>query len=91
MEQHDSNKKNVSRSIPERVRRLFWDVSKNEVDPERHRVFVIRRIMDFAAPGDMRWMLDTYPGDEIIQVLKKSKGLSRKSVWFWAAHFTISR
>lgn len=46
--------------------------------------------MDFGDPGDMRWMLDTYPEDEMIQVLKKSKGLSRKSAWFWAAHFNIA-
>jgi len=62
--------------IPERVKRLFWDVNRAEVSPGRHKAYVIRRIIEFGDLDDVRWMLDTYPRDEIIRVLKKSKGIS---------------
>lgn len=40
----------MAAEIPERVKRLFWDVRKDELDLKLHRFFIIARIVDF---GDM--------------------------------------
>ncbi len=75
--------------IPERIKRLFWDVDKDAVDLILHRSYMIRRIMDYGNIEDVRWMLKAYSGEEIIEVLRKSRGLSRKSAFFWSAYFNI--
>jgi|YelNatPaOPRAMG01_1025707.scaffolds.fasta_scaffold158766_2 hypothetical protein len=75
--------------IPNRIKRLFWDVNKDEVDPELHKSFIIRRIVNHGDMDDVRWMLNIYSKDEIIHVIKKSKGISRKSAFFWATYFNI--
>lgn len=90
MEDHDRNRRNVLGAIPERIKRHIWDARADEVDLERHKAFLIRRIIEFGDLDDVRWMLDTYPRGEIIQVLKKSKGISRKSAWFWATYFDVA-
>jgi hypothetical protein len=77
--------------IPERIQRLFWDTDRKAVDLRTHRVYVIHRIMDYGDPGDVRWMLTMYSPVEIIEVLKKRRGLSRKSGSFWGNHFHISK
>ncbi len=75
--------------IPERTKRLFWDVRKDDVDIDRHRSYIIRRIMDFGNMDDVKWMLETYSQDQIVEVVRRSKGLSRKSARFWSAYYDI--
>lgn len=77
--------------IPGRIQRHFWDTDKKRVDLWSHRAYVIRRIMDYGDLEDVRWMLATYSAEEIIEVLKKSRGLSRKSAYFWGNHFAVPK
>jgi hypothetical protein len=77
--------------IPERIQRLFWDTDKKSVDLRTHRAYVIRRIMDYGNLEDVSWMLATYSVEEIIEVLKKSRGLSRKSGYFWGNRFAVPK
>lgn len=77
--------------IPDRIQRLFWDTDKKSVDRLSHHSYVIRRIMDYGDVEDVRWMLVTYSSEEIISVLKKSRGLSRKSGSFWGIHFGVPK
>ncbi len=77
--------------IPERISRLFWDADKKAVSKGQHRAYIIRRIMDYGNIEDVKWMLTTYTAQEIMEVVKKSRGLSRKSAYFWAAYFNIPK
>jgi hypothetical protein len=77
--------------IPERIGKLFWDVDRNAVDLKRHRSYIIKRIMDYGNTEEVKWMLKTYSSEELIEVVKKGRGLSRKSAYFWAAYFDIPR
>jgi hypothetical protein len=75
--------------IPERVKRLFWDVDKETVDLKLHRSYIVLRIMDYGNMDDVKWMLKTYSDEEIIEVVKKRRGLTRKSAYFWSTYLKI--
>ena len=77
--------------IPERMKRLFWDVHEESVDIKLHRSYIIKRIMDHGDMEDVKWMLETFSSDKIIEVVRKSRGLSRKSAYFWSAYFRIPK
>lgn len=77
--------------IPKRIQRLFWDTDKKAVDLQAHRFYVIHRIMDYGDPEDVRWMLAAYSPAEIVEVLKKRRGLSRKSGFFWGHRFQVPK
>lgn len=77
--------------IPERIQRLFWDADKKTVDLQAHCFYIIGRIIDYGDLEDVRWMLATYSAEKIMGVVKKSRGLSRKSGSFWGNHFRIPR
>jgi len=77
--------------IPKRIKRLFWDVDKDTVDLILHRSYIIRRIMDYGNIEDVKWMLKIYSQREIIEVIRKSWGLSRKSAYFWSTYFNIPK
>ncbi len=75
--------------ILEKIKRLFWDVNKEDVGLKAHHAYIIRRILDYGEIEDIKWMLSTYSKEEIVKVIKKSRGLSRKSAYFWSAYFGI--
>jgi predicted nucleotidyltransferase len=78
-------------SIPEKIKRLFWDVDKDAVNLKLHQSYIIRRIMDYGNIDDVKWMLAAYTTEEIVEVLRKSRALSRKSANFWSAYFNIPK
>jgi hypothetical protein len=77
------------KDIPGRIKRLFWDADKSGVDLNIHRFYIIKRILDYGIIEDVKWMQETYTPEEIIEVVKRGRGFSRKSAYFWAAYFNI--
>lgn len=75
--------------IPEHVKRLFWDAKKEEIDFYHHRSYIVSRIMDYGDTEDVKWMLKAYTPQQIVEVVKKRRGLSRKSALFWSTYFNI--
>jgi hypothetical protein len=73
----------------EMIRHLLWDVDRNTLDPQKHKQFIIERVLKFGAPKEVRWLLQEYTGAEIIQVVKTSRNLDRKTANFWAIHYGI--
>ncbi len=75
--------------IPPHIKRLFWDTDKDRVDVGKHRFYIIKRIMDYGNLEGVRWMMRNYTPEEITEVVRKSRGISRKSAYFWSAYYQI--
>jgi len=78
-----------NRLIPSSIKRLLWDVEVKSIDIERHRFFIIARIIDYGNCEDIKWMRQTYTDGQIKEVVCKRKGISKKSGHFWAAYYRI--
>ncbi len=68
---------------------VLWDVDLGSIDLARHRKFIIERVLKFGVPADVCWLLSMYSSSEIIEVVKTSRNLDRKTANFWAVHFAI--
>jgi hypothetical protein len=77
--------------IPEYIKMVLWDVDTEELDLQKHWFFVIERIMDYGNENDVQWMLGTFSKEQLIEVVKKSRNLNRKTANFWALWFGIDR
>jgi len=66
---------------------LFWDTK--EVDLKKHSSWLISRVLDFGDAEDIKTLRKIYSDIEIIDVIKKRKGLSRKTAIFWATYYNI--
>ena len=62
---------------------LFWDTDPEQVDPERHRAYIIERVLEHGNEKDAEWMLRQYARQAIIEVLEKSRRISAKSKNYW--------
>ena len=62
---------------------LFWDVDPGTIDPQKHAVFIIERILEFGRLYEVGWVFKHYPKRTIkktlylprVQVSPKSKAL----------------
>jgi hypothetical protein len=81
----------MNMEIPEYIKMVLWDVDTEEVDLKKHWFFVIERIMDYGNENDVQWMLETFSREQLIEVVKKSRNLNRKTANFWALWFGIDR
>jgi hypothetical protein len=60
--------------LPDEVRRLFWDVDPDSVDLERHRDYVLQRVMTRGGWVAMKWLRATYPDAALADFLRR-KGM----------------
>ena len=77
--------------IPEYIKVVLWDVDTKELDLKKHWFFIIERIMVYGNENDVRWMLATFSKEQLIEVVKNSKNLDRKTANFWALWFGIDK
>ena len=71
--------------------RLFWDTDKNNLDISGHKRFIIERVLQFGMPNDIKRLLSIYSEKDIIDVVKKSKSIDKKTANFWAIHYGIDK
>jgi hypothetical protein len=74
----------MSKRIPAYLERYFWDVSPASLDVKSDSHFIIKRILDRGDTEDIRWLLSTYTGEEIRNVVTGTKDLARATGNFWA-------
>ena len=68
---------------------LFWDFDIRKLDADKHSHFIIERVLQYGVPQDIRWLLTNYSDKDIIEVVKKSKNIDKKTANFGAIHFDI--
>lgn len=69
---------------------LFWDVDRGAMDPEKHKRFIIERVLAYGDTDDFQWAKSRYGSDALKEVLMNAKTLDAKSLSFWTAYFSLS-
>ncbi len=73
------------------LRPIFWDLDPEKLDIHKHSHQIIDRILEFGNTPQVHWMFKNYSKEEIIEVVKESRQLSKKSANFWAQYYKIPR
>jgi hypothetical protein len=82
----------VQRKLPSVLRRFFWDVRLAELSVDRHRDFILGRLLEFGDRQALAWVFRTYPL-ELVAAFLKGRGadvLSRRAWQFWALQVGLS-
>jgi hypothetical protein len=69
---------------------LFWDVDRAAVDPEKHRQFLVPRIMDRGTRDDVKAAWSYYGEEKIREALLNARALHKKTIAFFANQFDLS-
>lgn len=85
MKKSNSVKKNNVKSIFNPA--LFWDAE--DIDIKKHAEYIIARVLDYGDEKDIVVLRSMYSDKEIINVVKKRRGLMPQTGMFWAVNFKI--
>ncbi len=71
--------------IPREFKKYFWDVDFDELNFQKHRNYILERMLNFGAFDSFNWIFRTFNNNEVENLLdKKGKySLSRNSFLFW--------
>ena len=70
---------------------IFWDLDVEKLDLRKNARQIIERVLEWGGLKQVHWIMETYSKDEIIEVIKNSRQLSKKSANFWANYYDVSR
>ena len=79
------------KKLENHIIKYFWEYDKKSIDPEEHWFFILERLMEYGGLEAMKWAIGYYQQEQFIQVLKKSRKLSRKSATMWQNYFHIPK
>lgn len=84
MKMNKNNKNNVPLFSPN----LFWDVNPDDLDMERHKTFIVNRVLDYGQWDDWKTILNYYGLEQIASIAIGLRSLFPKSLAFIS---TVSR
>lgn len=70
---------------------IFWDLDAAKLDIQRHSHQIIERILEWGDLEQVHWMFRNYSKEQIVERLKNSRQLSKKSANFWADYYYIDK
>ena len=74
----------LRKAIPEHLHQFFWDVDPMQLSISDWPHFVVSRLMEHGDDGAMRFLLESFSRDELREILRASRSVSRRSRKFWA-------
>ena len=88
---HHSLQGDTMKKLPEFLRKYFWEVPFEKIDPQKNREYVLRRIMNCGDEKAVAWMYGNFSEAEMRSALSGFRGYSRKSGNYWALILDVPR
>jgi len=64
---------------------LFWDVNANELDMDKHKEFIVSRVLDYGLMNDWQIIKEYYSLEQLANIAKSVRTLMPKSLSFIAS------
>lgn len=71
--------------------RPFWDINMEELDPENHKEFIIRRVFERGKWQDIKEIVRFYSYSEVRETLKNTESMSEKGLNLASVIFNLSK
>ncbi len=62
---------------------LFWDCDATKLDAEKHKRYIISRILEHGRDDEVKWVWNFYDKNTIKEVFLKARDMSGPSVAYW--------
>ena len=68
---------------PEKFKTFFWDTDLKNLDLEKHKTFIIERLLFIGDFPEVRWLLKEYGIEQIREIVKISRVLDSPTKNFY--------
>lgn len=69
--------------VPANLKKYFWETDAENLDIKEHKKYILERILELGDDKAAEWIKKTFLKKEILNVLEKSRKISKKSANFW--------
>ena len=76
---------------PKSLKKYFQDMDFNKVDACKHRMDIIRRILNYGDEKAVAWMYDNFEKSDMKNALSNLRGYSAKSANYWSFILGVPR
>jgi hypothetical protein len=76
--------------IPQYLHTLFWDTNLEDFDPLAFPTYSIGRVLEYGNQDAIAWLKETFSDNQIVDVVRTERRLSRRSANFWALVYGLS-
>ena len=77
--------------LPKQFEKYFWDTDFKKVDKEKHKAYIIAKVLEHGNLEAVRWLFRNYQKRSLITILTKSRQFTPKVANFWATYFDIPK
>lgn len=84
------SRRGPGRSMPAWVHPFFWDTDPRELSLDRHRIFIVERLLNAGDHLTLAWLFDAYGVEEIKDAVIESRGLTPKTARCWQNYFDLA-
>ena len=75
--------------IPKNLKHIFWDTNIQNIDKEKHKQYIIDRVLEYADFDGDKWIEGIYTKSEIVECIKDSKTISIKTANMYSLIYNI--
>ena len=68
---------------------LFWDVDLTALNADKHKSFIIERVLNMGDEIALRWLWQRYETRDIYDTVRTSRNLSLKTARCWQNYFGL--
>ncbi|MFH0764495.1 MAG: hypothetical protein V1927_05775 [Candidatus Omnitrophota bacterium] len=79
------------RKLPGFLKDYFWDTDFKSIAPDKNRIYILRRILEYGNLKAVNWMFNNFKIAEIKNALSNFRGYSQKSANFWAVMLDVKK
>ncbi len=79
------------KKIPKFLEKYFWEIGPQNLDIQKSRVYVLRRILEYGDEKAVAWLWRNFKKSEIRDFLINYRGISAKSANYWAIVLNLPR
>lgn len=72
-----------NKSIPDILKKYFWDCNFDELNMNEHKFFIAERILRFGNIDSVKWLLQAIDTNFLKNIIQKSRNLDDKTKNFW--------
>lgn len=73
------------------LKKYFWEIDFDKLDFQKHRLYVLNRILNYGDEKAIAWMWKNFKNSEIKYALSNFRDFSQKSANFWALILNLPR
>ena len=73
------------------LRPIFWDTDINKLDIMKYKKYTIERSLQYGRMEHVNWMFDNFSSDDIIDAVKQSLIIDRRTANYWSYFYNINK